>query len=350
MLDGLRGCAALSVVALHIIATYPFIAPPPRAYLAVDFFFMLSGFVIAFAYEAKLANGMSFARFSAVRLVRLYPMVFFGVTLGIVSRLTDGAAGFGIGSVLAAAVFAYMMLPLPRVGDRTVSAFPINGPLWSLTFELLANLLYGATARLLTTRRLAVATIALVLMLIGLALGHGGVDIGVAWNWMLPLGLIRVLSPFAIGILIFRRTTSRPIRVPLSPLLAVALLLALLWAPVPQTTAPLYDVAAILIGFPAVLAIGLAGDPHRHARLWQWLGAISYPVYAINQPVLFIMRAALATIGIKPNSPDMAAALGTILLAILVAEIARRWFDEPLRAYLRRVWLRGSPSRIIIPA
>lgn len=84
ILDGLRGVAAMIVVAFHLIETYfegqPVIQPLNHGYLAVDFFYMLSGFVIGYAYDdrwGRMTTGLFFKR----RLVRLHPMLMFGTLL-----------------------------------------------------------------------------------------------------------------------------------------------------------------------------------------------------------------------------------------------------------------------------
>jgi peptidoglycan/LPS O-acetylase OafA/YrhL len=78
LLDGLRGVAALAVVVTHALYFFP---PTPMAYLAVDFFFMLSGFVLAHAYGERLRQGMTAGRFMAIRLIRLYPLYALGSAL-----------------------------------------------------------------------------------------------------------------------------------------------------------------------------------------------------------------------------------------------------------------------------
>ncbi|HEX7694251.1 MAG TPA: acyltransferase family protein, partial [Sphingomonas sp.] len=116
VLDGMRGLAALSVVALHTAQYFPSQTGPARAYLAVDFFFMLSGFVMAHAYGDKLRAGLTIKGFAEIRLARLYPMIFLGVTLGLLARVCapDGS-GAGLLATLGAAIFAYLILPTPRL-------------------------------------------------------------------------------------------------------------------------------------------------------------------------------------------------------------------------------------------
>lgn len=98
VLDGLRGVAALVVLGFHVFeafATSPFDQKFNHGYLAVDFFFMLSGFVIGYAYDARWRGngnpgGMTTADFFKRRLVRLHPMICVGALLGIVSFFVQG--------------------------------------------------------------------------------------------------------------------------------------------------------------------------------------------------------------------------------------------------------------------
>ena len=144
MLDGLRGFAALLVVLYHM--------PPyvqrwfyfPNSFLAVDFFFCLSGFIIAYSYERRILNDMSLADFSVARLIRLYPLYFLGSTLGLFSALIVTHAysrnHLTPGELLTTIALSFLLLP--NLGDvwANHNVFPLNGPAWSLFFELFANL------------------------------------------------------------------------------------------------------------------------------------------------------------------------------------------------------------------
>jgi peptidoglycan/LPS O-acetylase OafA/YrhL len=135
LLDGERGVSALLVALIHLKEYFPGVLALPRAHLAVDFFFMLSGFVISRSYGKRLLGDLKFWDFVRLRFARLYPMIFFGVVLGIFSRLLERTSHGWFG-IIVAAIFALAMMPLPRFDvDRAVSAYPLNGPLWSITYE-----------------------------------------------------------------------------------------------------------------------------------------------------------------------------------------------------------------------
>lgn len=344
-LDGLRGIAALTVVALHLLESVPVANGPPQGQLAVDFFFMLSGFVVAHAYEEKLRTTMSFSRFSLIRIFRLYPMIFLGVTLGVISRLVDGAAGHHLADVLGAAAFAFLLLPLPRHSAVPVSAFPLNGPLWSLTYELISNLAYAAFVRWLNTRILLVLAAVFSVALCAVLVKEHGVQASVAWGPSLFYGLARVFAPFTIGVLLLRLGgASRPRSSGLSVLTAVVLI-AILWAPVRDNAA--YDLVAILVVFPAIILMAARSpDQGPMSRLWVMLGALSYPVYAINQPFFRLCAVVVARARI-PGAMLPWFAGASFVGCLLAAYVITLVYDEPVRRFLSRRWLKRDVPPVI---
>lgn len=345
-LDGLRGVAALAVVFLHFGEAFPRFAFSSQSQLAVDFFFMLSGFVIGYAYEEKLQGGMGFGRFAAIRLVRLYPMVFLGVILCVVSRFVDGAAGASTASVLGAAMFALLMLPTPRSSAKPVSAFPLNGPLWSLTFELISNFVYAAVVKRLTTPILTVFAIVMAAGLIWTACAVGQLDFGMAWSRTSWLGLVRVFCPFTIGLLLYRVAGHFRPKSNLLSVAAVLLLALVLWLPV--TNGRFYDLVAVLVVFPVIVLLAMRSpDDGPLRRIWAWLGGISYPVYAINQP-FFRIAAATVQHARLTGSAEVAIEIASLIFCIGFAVLALQLYDAPVRSWLSQRFLRRSrPDRVM---
>ena len=141
-LDGMRGIAALAVGWLHAATFFRLDFEPHHAALAVDFFFVLSGFVIAYAYDGKLKAGMTFAEFAAKRLIRLYPLIFIGVLVGtLVSVGPAVLEEADLKRFLALGFSALVLFPLGAL--LGMQPYPVNNPLWSLFFELIANGVYG---------------------------------------------------------------------------------------------------------------------------------------------------------------------------------------------------------------
>src|SRR5271163_1444656 len=144
VLDGLRGSAAFLIVVFHAF-NYPFDFAPPlhlmhHAYLAVDFFFGLSGFVVAYAYDDRWTR-MSTFQFFRIRLIRLHPLVLVGATLGLLGYLLDPFSKMTNRGPLSAVLLAYLtsllLLPSPPIAGRHNESQALNGPAWSLMQEYL---------------------------------------------------------------------------------------------------------------------------------------------------------------------------------------------------------------------
>src|ERR1700759_2983623 len=211
VLDGLRGSAAFLIVLFHAF-NYPFDFRPPlhlmhHAYLAVDFFFGLSGFVVAYAYDDRWPR-MTMLQFFRIRLIRLHPLVLIGATLGLLGYIFDPFSKAmnhtAAPMLLLAYITSLVLLPSPPVGGRLHETQALNGPAWSLMQEYLGNIAYA-----LILRRLRTIILAIIVGLSGLALtwvanSKGSLDGG--WDypnmWMPPL---RLTVSFVLGLWLHRR-------------------------------------------------------------------------------------------------------------------------------------------------
>ena len=303
-LDGLRGLAALSVVGFHAHTT--FAAFPnwwAKGYLAVDFFMMLSGYVMARTYESRMAEGPETVAFFKLRYRRLWLTMAIGSLLGVpyLWAMADDPLRFAGSLALNLA-----LLPAPLNNEL----FPLNGPAWSIFFELLANVLHAALLWRLSDRvLLALAAMLLALLADWLSPWHGSdIDFGALAPHLGP-AVVRSLAAYTCGILLWRYWRDEPpVMVPpllpfiALPLLMLAPLAALGWG---------YDIAFIALACPLLIAGGLRLEGA--ARWAAWSGALSFPLYAVHVPVL--RAAALAGIG----------AIAAALLAVL-AGIALAWW------------------------
>jgi len=321
-LDFLRGVAAFSVLGLHLGLGFGLKHYPAHGYLAVDFFFCLSGFVLSHAYGARLQAGMPAREFARARLVRLYPMILAAAILAPLAYYGGGFAhpGFGQAAVLTAAGF--LLLPAGLLFHQ--SAFVLNGPIWSLFFEWLANAAFFAEARAPMGRAAAFAVLAGFAAALAITiLNVGSADaIGFASPASFLAGFARVLYSFLAGVLVERyRPNWR------APAWALTLVLvAVLYSGAGAGT-PRYDVAAILLVFPAIVALGAGvGEPGRMAAPWRFMGDLSYPLYVMHEPVL---RAVFAGFGRHAALIAAVAAVG-VSYALLVL------FDAPVRKYLSK--------------
>lgn len=335
-LDALRGVAALAVVLFHRRWWFDF-PLLEHAYLAVDFFFMLSGFVIAFAYEKKLRDGaMTVPSFCRRRVIRLWPLIALGAVIGAVSLAFAPLQGEDAPTntnILIGLIFALLLLPIPPL--FATKPFQINEPSWSLFFELIANFVYAFVAPLLSTRRLIIGN-ALLLASIILITIFSGVDIRVGFQYQtLGLGIPRVLSPFFIGVLIYRLHAENKLpRIPLNGVFLSGILIALFLVPVGMRAIDLiFPIVCIGLVFPAII---VAGAQHEVSSKWMPVaalsGELSYPVYILHYPLLALGDAALSPL-IASASLKFAI---LILLIMIVSFAASRFFDRPVRSWLAR--------------
>lgn len=291
-LDALRAIAALCVVAMHVGAIWP---GAPRvigtAYLAVDFFFLLSGFVMARTYEARMKGGaMGAWRFMAARVRRLWPTMAVGAALAIpfLWRDTRDPAVF-----LAAAVPNLLLLP----SFATPVLFALNTPAWSIFFEMVANLAHVVALRRLPSAVLAVVTAGFLAWAAACAVRFGNLDLGSAAQNMAG-GFARVGFAYSLGVLLWRWHGDRPpLAVP--PLFAmVAMPVLFVGSTMGGLEGPAFDLAFIAVACPLLLWGGL-DLPDRPGPLQTAMvaaGAISFPLYAIHYPVLLGAEAA----GLRP--------------------------------------------------
>ncbi len=340
-LDAMRGVAALMVVVLHAsrMLAGQWV---PGGYLAVDLFFALSGFVIAHAYDRRLADGLPGGRFLLMRALRFWPLYALGVALGLVHQLmlvaTHNPHAMPLASLSIAATLQLAFLPGALAGGAG-NLFPLNAPSWSLFLELMVNAAFGLCFAYLTRARLIAVAAAAVPFLILAAFHAGTLDLG-ATTATLSGGMARMLYAFAMGILIHRGGWHLP-ALPLPILLA--LVVAALAAPVPGGWRPVYDTAFALIGSPLLVAFGATSRPVAgETRAAEWLGLISYPVYAIHRPLID-----LATpIAEGLHLPVILRALALLGGLAVAAVLLDRLYDRPLRKTLARLTTR-RPERAV---
>lgn len=361
LLDGLRGVAALLVVWYHLFeafATSPVDQRFNHGYLAVDFFFLLSGFVIGYAYDERWGRGLRMRDFIKRRLIRLHPMVVLGALLGAAAFFVQGSVRWNgepvsTGMVLAALLCGLLLIPAwPGAGHEVRGngeMYPLNGPSWSLFFEYLGNLLYMLLLRRLPTRWLtllvALTGAALATFAIGDLSGYG--HLGVGWTLAgsnFPGGMLRLLFAFPAGLLLARRF--RPVRIRGAfwlCSLSLAVLLAMPYVGSEQNHLfnGLYDTLSTLLLFPLLLWLGASGHATdaATARICGFLGDISYPLYMVHYPSMYLFYAWVWNHGYTFSEVwPVAAALfaGNILLAWFVLKI----YDEPLRRLLTARFLR----------
>lgn len=272
-----------------------------RSYLAVDFFFLLSGFVMARTYEARIVNGFGAYRFLRARILRLWPTMTVGALLALPFAWRDQPS---IVTFLNIAIPNLLLLPT----FAAASIFALNVPAWSIFFELLANAAHGLVlARLRSAGIGALAGCALAALAFA-AWHFGNLDLGSrqvnAWG-----GLVRVAFSYMVGILLWRRFGDHPpVKIPpLAAFCAMPVLFSLpYWLAMPRMW--WFDVAFVAICSPLILWGGLG--LRRFTRMAVLSGAMSFPLYAVHYPLLL----ASESIGLSPASGVAVTVVGAAVL------------------------------------
>lgn len=372
ILDGLRGVAALVVILFHGFETYiPFFGTQHinHGYLAVDFFFVLSGFVIGYAYDDRW-DKMSTWSFFKRRLIRLHPMVVAGTLFGACLFFFGESDYFSlIGGTEPWKFFLCIVLGLLMIPAGTGldirgwgETNSLNGPNWSLTFEYIGNILYAFVLRRLPTVVLGMLCVASAFLTMNLALGwdvfgffaQPKYDVIGGWSItpdQMYVGFSRLLYPFLCGLLISRLlpkfiTKENPSGSPLGirgGFWWASLLLVVLFA-VPQIGGKscvadgLYQVFAIVVMFPVIVLIG-AGSKTTDKRSAKWcetLGNLSYPLYITHFPLMYMQMAWVSSHKDSPVWHHVVLNLGILLVAIGIAWAFLKLYDEPVRAWLKK--------------
>lgn len=276
-IEALRGIAALCVVLLHLQATFG--GHPKvfgKGYLGVDFFLMLSGYLMARGQEAKFASGQSPWRFIAARYRRLWPMMALGGLLGAPTLFmrTDGVAKF-----IALAGPNLMLLPVAFQRE----AFPLNIPAWTIFYELVANALHALLFWRFGARVLGLAIATLIAVMAWVGMAYGSFDVGARPEHFV-LGLPRIALAYLIGMALQRWWRDQP-PLPVPPMLALAAMPALcvgswLYGPLGWG----FDMLFVLVACPLMIAGGVRLKGRWRAA--ELSGALSFPLFAVHMPIM----------------------------------------------------------------
>jgi len=336
ILDGLRGVAALAIVFFHFMEiAYPdysknFIA---HGFLAVDFFFCLSGFVIGYAYDERIEK-MGVLEFFKSRLIRLQPLVIFGSVIGMLSFLLDPFGGhpelYNVGKLISLFLASIFLIPAPVMDDRFFNLFGLNAPSWSLFWEYAANIFYAAILYKISrlTLRLVTVVSAIAICVVCYRAGSlmGGWSGDTFWD-----GFARISYSFLAGLLVYR--SNWIIKNQLGFIGLAALLLLAFIMPFSEwnwLTEPL----VVLLYFPLLIALGAgASVTQRFKKTCIFSGAISYPLYMTHYVALTIFGNYV--VAHKLSTPQLIFVIitGTLLL-ISFGYLVMKLYDLPIRKYL----------------
>jgi len=376
VLDGLRGVAALMVIVFHCFETYvPTFGTQivNHGYLGVDFFFVLSGFVIGYAYDDRWDRMTTWGYFKR-RLTRLHPMVIAGTVVGAALFFFSGSyfpqtlstPGWKFALCF---IMGLLMIPcgmgLDIRGWGELNSF--NGPNWSLTFEYIGNILYAFVLRHLPKIVLAILCIGCAFFTLDLTMGWDvfglfpdGPQYTVIGGWSLTtqqmyIGFTRLLYPFLCGLLISRilpthMTDANPSGSPIhlrGGFWWCSLAIIVIFS-VPciggETGVPdgLYQAVSILILFPIIVLAGAGSvtTDKKSTAVCKWLGDISYPIYITHYPIMYMQMSWVEDHQDAPLWMHIMVNLGVVVISILLAYGLLKAYDEPVREWLKNHWLK----------
>ena len=380
ILDGLRGAAALMVLWYHVFEGFAFaggtmIGNFNHGHLGVDFFFMLSGFVISYAYDDRwktTSESFTIGTFFKRRLIRLQPMVMMGALIGLITYLIQGGVRWDgthmpIHWTMIAFLLAMFLIPAYPGAPYDVRGngemYPLNGPSWSLFFEYIGNILYALFIRKLSNKKLTVLVAATGLMWIGFVVFNvSGYDmIGIGWTLDAVNffgGLLRMMFPFTLGMLLsrnFMKSTSQQVNKTTSVCpcfksfvgknvfwISIVVMFVLFSMPYISKTGDIsvngvYELSCIIFVFPLIVWFGAAGNVTNKIsmKICKFLGDISYPLYIVHYPVMYLFYSWLIKNELYTLGETWQVVTLVIITNVALAYVCLKLYDEPLRRWLR---------------
>lgn len=336
ILDGLRGIAALLVVIFHLFEGIdPTLETHPmrHGYLAVDFFFLLSGFVVGYAYDDRWGK-MRIGQFFKIRLIRLHPMVIIGALIGAIGFFFDPFTSLrpasGFSDLVIATVLAMVLMPSPDIRGWG-ETHQLNGPSWSLLQEYIGNILYGTMVRRFNNLALGIFVLLSAGALTYTAISNG--NLGTGWSFeTFWIAIVRMLFPFFTGLLLFR--LGKIIKLKYAFLISAVLLALTFFTPYNQYNG-LMETAIIIVVYPLIVAIGAGGTVSGYwVKVCKFFGDISYPIYITHYPFIYIYT--MWIYEKKPTGAQVApVAVGLFFLFVGLAWVLLKVYDEPVRKWLR---------------
>lgn len=357
ILDGLRGVAALMVIIFHLLEIYSGgkheLQIINHGYLAVDFFYVLSGFVIGYAYDERW-NSMSLVGFFKRRLIRLHPLIILGMIIGAIGFYFSASPTLfptinqvPLSNLIVIMLIGFTLIPVPTSMDIRGwgEMHPLNGPGWSLFFEYIANILYAIILRKLSNQILTLLAASAAIALIHLAITHG--DIIGGWSItkeQLHIGFVRLSYPFLAGLILSR--IIKPYFIQNAFLWSSLLIISVLSVPRVGDGQHiwmngLYDALSIIIIFPLIVFIGASGKINHPTtlKICNFLGDISYPIYITHFPFIYIYSSWVVDNNIT-FLEGLPMTIFVFFSTIIVAYLALKWYDIPIRKYLTRRFMK----------
>lgn len=335
ILDGLRGIAALAIVVFHFMEwiysdpSQNFIG---HGFLAVDFFFCLSGFVIGYAYDSRL-HKIGIKQFFISRLIRLQPMVVLGSVLGLMAFLFDPFTTFqfaySFGQIFLLFICSFLLIPFPAMQERSYNLFGLNAPSWSLFWEYVANIFYAFILSKLPRRFLLILLLpaAIILFYINHTKGNllGGWAGENFWD-----GGARIWYSFTAGLIIYRYNLIIKTNI---GFYGLALLLILAFLAPHFSFNGIFEACVVIFYFPLIVSLGAGSSLNQKTiSLCKFSGDISYPLYMTHYSIIWIFSNYF--IQYHPDTTILTTiVIGGTIAMVFFAWLVIKFFDTPVRKY-----------------
>ena len=362
-LTPLRGIAALFVVVMHAHLFLGRIVSPTlthfvaEGWLWVDFFFMLSGFVLSHVYSQTFAEPVSrlrFRKYISARFARVYPLHFFTLLWVAIITIVIRQATNPIDPFLLP-IFSYRAIPASLLLVQSLHLFtvpPLNTPSWSLSTEwwvylIFPALVYGLQRCSAWGKGLVLLTTAgLYVMLMYYIAPNFGLTHTVTIDLMADWGLFRCLAGFILGMLCYETYRQNWGRLVLGSSLFFVLSFGAVLVTMHRAAHDLFIIA--LFPFIILSAAYQTGWVKRllDAPPLQRLGDWSFSIYMVHMPIIFtvylvqVFAGSDISVYFNPNpvNPDYAngqlMAVLLVLLTLIISALTYRFIEVPIRNYL----------------
>jgi peptidoglycan/LPS O-acetylase OafA/YrhL len=354
ILDALRGIAAIMVLIMHVFELYckgdfhQLIVA--HGYLAVDFFFMLSGYVMAHAYDDRW-DRMTAWDFCKRRLIRLHPLIILGMVLGALTFYAQASPVFNkvadttVWQLLFTMVIGFTLIPLSPARDIKGwnEMHPLNGPAWSLFMEYIANILHVFVLRKMSKIVLGFFVLLAATALFNLTVFGPRGDVIGGWSLepeQIKIAFTRLLFPYMMGMLVRRVIKLRQGK---NTFLLTSLLLIAVLA-FPRVGGyddlwknGLYEFLVITLVFPLIIYLGAIGEVRTELgrKVSVFLGDISYPLYITHFPFICMYYGWVSRNDVSVVE-GLPLGIGLIIFVIVLAWLSLRFYDLPVRRWLAR--------------
>ena len=360
ILDALRGIAAIMVVMMHGFEVFCkgnyHEMVINHGYLAVDFFFMLSGYVMAHAYDDRW-NTMTVKNFFTRRLIRLHPLIIVGSILGALlfyfqqTSIFPKIATATPSQLIIVMLIGLTLIPIPTSMDIRGwnEMHPLNGPSWSLFFEYIANLLHVFVLRKLSKPALFIAVLLAAGALCNLAIFGAQGDLIGGWAFtqdQLQIGFTRLLFPYMAGMLLrgaVKVQGNRNTFALTAIILVVVLSIPRIGGNERLWLNGLYESVVIIIVFPLIIYLGAIGKVTDKLvnRFCVFMGDISYPLYITHFPLMCVFYAWVVNNDV-PLHTGVWAIIGLTICSTFLAYVWLKIYDEPVRRWLNKKYMKST--------